>query len=173
MDEFELYQGRHDGAEIDDAVDTVQAGLKTVNGIDLHGSGNIYVGSEGAQQAADEAAASAAAAAESAATVDSAEFTRKILAAFPNDTVSGSGAYFTDGADGIPIKSMTAQIDPDQNLYGMDSPYPAGATNNLIPDGTDTSNGYVASSFLEESGAVTSINLGFYVSEYFPVTGGK
>lgn len=121
MDELEFYQGQHTGEEIDDAVDTVQLGLKTVNGNDLHGSGNIYVGSEGAQQAADEAAASAAAAQAAAASIDPDTLNARIFAAFPHDTVIGSPATFPDGADGIPVKSLTVSITPAQAGSGTPS----------------------------------------------------
>ena len=122
MEELEFYQGQHTGEEIDDAVDTVQLGLKTVNGFDLHGEGEIYVGSEGAQQAADEAAASAAAAQAAAESIDPDTLNARIYAAFPHDTASGNPAAFPDGADGIPVKSLIAQIEPAQAGSGDPSP---------------------------------------------------
>ena len=44
------------------------------------------------------------------------EFVQKItLAAFPTDTASGSVASFPDGADNVPVKAMTVDIDYDAN----------------------------------------------------------
>ena len=88
------------------------------------------------------------------------------------DTASGAIASFADGADGVPVRNLTVALEPTQNLHGMPYPYPAGTTANLIPDGTDTANGYVSGAYLSDTGAVVS-NDGFYVSEYFPVTGGE
>ena len=48
------------------------------------------------------------------------------LAAFPTDSVSGDVVSFTDGADGIPVKSFTGSILPIQDLHGYDNPWPAG-----------------------------------------------
>lgn len=45
-----------------------------------------------------------------------------LYAAFPTDTASGSIASFSDGADGIPVKSLVAQITPVQEGSGDPSP---------------------------------------------------
>lgn len=44
------------------------------------------------------------------------------LAAYATDTASGTVATFTDGADGIPVKSLVAQITPVQAGSGEPSP---------------------------------------------------
>ena len=45
-------------------------------------------------------------------------------------TASGSVASFPDGADGMPLKSLSVQVDPVQDLHGYDSPWPAGGGKN-------------------------------------------
>ena len=50
------------------------------------------------------------------------EINRRILAAFPTDTASGLIASFSDGADGVPVKSLVAQITPVQEGSGDPSP---------------------------------------------------
>lgn len=54
-------------------------------------------------------------------------------AAIITDTASGAIASFPDGADGMPIKSLVAQIDPVQDLNGYDNPWPAGGGKNKLP----------------------------------------
>lgn len=78
---------------------------------------------------------------------------------------------FLDGADGMPM-AVKIGIEPVQELYGMPYPYPAGATNNMIPDGTDINNGYVNNSYLKSDGTTASAT-DMYISEYFPVTVGE
>lgn len=46
----------------------------------------------------------------------------KATEAFPVESASGAFASFSDGADGVPIKSMTVQIDPVQDGSGDPSP---------------------------------------------------
>ena len=48
------------------------------------------------------------------------------IGAYPTDTASGSIASFTDGAEGIPVKSLSVDLEPVQDLNGQTSPYPAG-----------------------------------------------
>ena len=50
----------------------------------------------------------------------------------PTDTASGTIASFPDGADGIPMSSVKASINPIQDLHGQDSPYPAGGGKNKL-----------------------------------------
>jgi len=50
----------------------------------------------------------------------------------PTDTASGAIASFTDGADNVPVKNLTVQIEPVQDLHGYDSPWPAGGGKNLL-----------------------------------------
>jgi len=54
-----------------------------------------------------------------------------LLKAFPTDTASGSIASFSDGAE-LPIKSLTVDIEPIQDLNGYDNPWPAGGGKNLL-----------------------------------------
>ena len=58
-------------------------------------------------------------------------------------TASGTIATFDDGADRVPLKKLTAQIEPVQDLHGYDSPWPAGGGQNLFPLPTtaETKNG--------------------------------
>lgn len=50
----------------------------------------------------------------------------------PTDTASGAVASFPDGADGVPVESLSCAITPVQDLHGQSSPYPAGSTKNLF-----------------------------------------
>lgn len=58
-------------------------------------------------------------------------------------SVSGAIASFDDGMDNMPLKSLTVDIDPVQDLHGYDAPYPAGGGKNKlnITATTDTVNG--------------------------------
>lgn len=87
-------------------------------------------------------------------------------------TASGVVASFADGADGYAVKGLVVNVEPVQNLHGMPYPYPSGGSKNLIPDGTDTNNGYVAGRYINQNGT-TSVEQRYYVSEYFPVTAGE
>ena len=51
----------------------------------------------------------------------------------PAIEVDASGAIvsFEDGADDLPLKSLSVAIEPVQDLHGYDNPWPAGATKNL------------------------------------------
>lgn len=78
-----------------------------------------------------------------------------LFAAFVTDTASGSIASFSDGADGVPVKSLTVDIEPVQDLHGQDAPYPAGGGKNKLDTSTVTvdnitftpdANGYVTPS---------------------------
>lgn len=55
-----------------------------------------------------------------------------ILKAFPTDTASGAIASFSDGGDGIPVKALTVDMEPVQDLNGYDNPWPAGGGKNLL-----------------------------------------
>lgn len=89
--------------------------------------------------------------------------------AYEEKTVSGAVAHFQDGANDVPVKNLVVNVDPVQDLHGYDNPWPAGGSNNLIPDGTDTSNGYVDSYYLNADNTETSSS-NWYISEYFPIT---
>lgn len=56
----------------------------------------------------------------------------KLLAAFPKETVTGNPASFTDGADSMPVESLTVNIKPKQDLHGYDHPWVGGAGKNLL-----------------------------------------
>lgn len=59
------------------------------------------------------------------------------------ETASGAIASFNDGADGMPIKKLVAQIEPVQDLHGYSNPWPAGGGKNKLNNTatTTTSNG--------------------------------
>ena len=65
------------------------------------------------------------------------------IGAYPTDTASGSIANFTDGAEGIPVKSLSVDLEPIQDLNGYDNPWPAGGGKNILPHSgsTTTTNG--------------------------------
>ena len=85
-----------------------------------------------------------------------------ILASASGDIVS-----VEDGAP-MPVSALSVDIEAVQDLHGQESPYPAGSTNNLIPDGTNTSNGYVFHKSLKDTGEEVTNNDG-YICEYFSV----
>lgn len=83
----------------------------------------------------------------------------------------GDIATFTaDRAE--PLNGLTVDVEPIQELNGYENPWPAGGSKNLIPDGTNTSNGYVNGQYLKNDGSLYS-DTGWYTSEYFPVTAGE
>jgi len=45
---------------------------------------------------------------------------------YPTDTASGVIANFPDGANSVPVKSLSVAIEPVQDLHGYDHPWPAG-----------------------------------------------
>lgn len=55
---------------------------------------------------------------------------------YPTDTASGVIANFPDGANSVPVKSLTVAIEPVQDLHGYDSPWPAGGGKNLLDPST-------------------------------------
>lgn len=81
---------------------------------------------------------------------------------------------FDDGADNLPM-AMTVAVEPVQDLHGYDNPWPAGGSKNLIPNGTNTNNGFIDETNLLYNGNTgsTSTTKNGYVSEYFPVTAGE
>jgi hypothetical protein len=50
----------------------------------------------------------------------------------PTDTASGAIASFPDGADNVPVKSLSVSIEPVQDLHGQSAPYPAGGGKQLL-----------------------------------------
>ena len=67
------------------------------------------------------------------------------------------------------INALMVTLEPQQDLHGQDAPYPAGGGVNIIPDGTDTSNGYINNYYLKADGS-TTFSEAYCVSEYFSVT---
>ena len=94
---------------------------------------------ETAQGAAEDAAESVSASAAQIATntADIAELQEDkvskadFYSAFPTDSAQGAIASFTDGAE-LPLKSLTVDIEPIQDLHGYDNPWPAGGGKNLL-----------------------------------------
>lgn len=100
-----------------------------------------------------------------------ADFTQldgKIAATLITNTASGAIASFPDGADGVPVKDLVVGIEPVQDLHGEAYPYPAGSTANMIPDGRDTNNGYIAGRYIAKDGSAKASS-GNYISEWFAV----
>ena len=66
-----------------------------------------------------------------------------VIGLYPTNTASGDVAHFEDGANNIPIKRLTVNVEPIQDLHGYDSPWPAGGGKNKLPlqDYTAISNG--------------------------------
>ena len=58
----------------------------------------------------------------------------QVIASMPHDTASGSIASFPDGA-AMPIRDLSVDIEPVQDLNGYDNPWPAGGGVNLLPSG--------------------------------------
>lgn len=57
---------------------------------------------------------------------------RAVETAFATDTATGTIASFHDGADNVPAKSLTVNVEPVQDLHGQANPYPAGGGKNLL-----------------------------------------
>ena len=57
----------------------------------------------------------------------------EVYSAFPEGSVGPDDVVtITDGADGIPVKSLSVAIEPKQDLHGYDKPWVGGAGNNLL-----------------------------------------
>lgn len=84
-----------------------------------------------AQASAVSAAASAAQAAEDAEEIS--DVKSALGACIITDTASGAIATFPDGADDVPVESLTVTMEPIQDLHGQANPYPAGGGKNLAP----------------------------------------
>ena len=89
------------------------------------GAETAQTAAEAAQQAAEEAAQEAGTI-----LVDKAPVI--------TDTASGAIASFPDGAAGLPLKSLVASIEPQQDLHGYDSPWPTGGGKNKYSGDTIT-----------------------------------
>ena len=74
---------------------------------------------------------------------------------------SGAIATFPDGSDGVPMRSVTVEMEPIQNLNGQDAPYPAGGGKNLNPnEGVNISIGTAIRIYCEAGDYVFSTNNG-------------
>ena len=82
------------------------------------------------------------------------------------DTVSGAIASFPDGS-GLPMRSLLAQIEPQQDLHGYDAPWAGGAGKNLFDQDTCTTGKYIA-----EGGNIADWTTAEY-SDYIAVTAGQ
>lgn len=49
------------------------------------------------------------------------------------NSATGAIASFTDGADDLPVRDLTVQIEPVQDLNGYANPWPAGSGKNKLP----------------------------------------
>lgn len=59
-------------------------------------------------------------------------FGKPILTGVGKGSASGAIASFSDGAKGLPLRSLVANIEPVQDLHGYDNPWPAGGGKNLL-----------------------------------------
>lgn len=87
---------------------------------------------------------------------------RRILAAFPTDTASGSIVSFQDGADELPIKAGAIHVEPMQDLHGYDSPWPAGGGANIYDDSAKTN------ALIDSNGGIIATDA-WYLSDYCAV----
>ena len=55
------------------------------------------------------------------------------LSAYHTGSASGAFVSFTDGGDNVPVKDLTVNINPVQDLHGYDHPWPGGGGKNLLP----------------------------------------
>lgn len=77
---------------------------------------------------------------------------------YPQATITDAAiASFDDGADGIPVKALTVGIEPVQNLYGYDYPWPAGGGKNLA-DFVDNKNITEAGVVIDSSGRIATVD---------------
>lgn len=62
---------------------------------------------------------------------------KEMYGAFFEETVTGETVTFDDGAEGVSVKQIVADILPMQNLNGYTKPWPGGTGKNLWPFGDD------------------------------------
>ena len=77
-------------------------------------------------------------------------------------------ASFNDGTD-LPMAALKVSVTPYQDLHGYDAPWAGGSGKNILPTGTDTTKGYITTSYLKTDGT-TGTSTNYYVSEYFEIT---
>ena len=109
-------------------------------------------------------------------TIDT-ELNRRILASFPTDSITDAAvASFPDGADGIPVKSLTVDITPVQSGSGDPSPTNvrpiSGWTGADITTGKNMYNSANAEAgYISASGEISQPNIGRH-SPLIPVNEG-
>ena len=98
------------------------------------------------------------------------DLTETVMSAFVTDTASGAIATFPDGADNVPVKALTVDIEPVQDLHGQSSPYPGGGGKNKleVTATTDTVNGVT---FTINTDGTTIVNGTATGSIVFPLHG--
>jgi hypothetical protein len=100
---------------------------------------------------------------------------------YPTDTASGAIANFPDGADNIPVKSLTIAIEPVQSGSGDPSPdnvrpisgwteAKVTRTGENLFDKTTAQAGYIDNSDGQQKGQTASLN--YKCTDYVPVFGG-
>ena len=85
---------------------------------------------------------------------------------------SGDIVTISDGADGMPLKDCTVQIDPVQDLHGQSNPYPAGGGANKMPPPVNISfpsgltvtnkDGLLTISGTASSGMIAAVDVGSF-----------
>ena len=76
------------------------------------------------------------------------------LAAYPTDTASGSAISITDGADGLPVKSLVVDIEPVQSGSGDPSPDNVRAINGWTGAQITVNSDVISITFPTEAGTV-------------------
>jgi len=77
---------------------------------------------------------------------------RKVM---PHDTATGVPAVFSDGGDGVPVNSLTANIVPVQNLRGYGAAWIGGAGKNKLPNIATSGTSYGITRTLNDDGSLT------------------
>lgn len=61
------------------------------------------------------------------------DYSQLLNSAYVTETITDAAvASFSDGADNVPVKSLTVNVTPAQDLHGQANPYPAGGGKNLV-----------------------------------------
>lgn len=104
--------------------------------------GAVYDARDEAQAAAEQAGTAAEAVANKAPAI--------------TDTASGAIASFPDGADGMPVKSLVVNVEPNQDLHGYDNPWPAGGGKNLCDMYGKSGSSFVSKNLSLKAGTYTT-----------------
>lgn len=135
---------------------TIGGGSYTEDDAEIEGIKDFLVGIQEAAEAAQAAAETAAAEAEASAAraeqiADELE-PYKALAIV--ESASGDPATFTDGSNGVTMKSVSVWIEPVQDLHGYEYPWVGGAGKNLLPPFANETVGGVTAT-VDNNGVVT------------------